>query len=110
MKTKNDVKKISQEYNELPKEFQKLKKGSMVFIMKHGNADAAINGMGLIARVTLDSIVNKAVLVLDSKGISIPEGHVFIGIPRLKGLGNAYVHVSADGKIVIGSMSSQLIK
>lgn len=104
-----DLNEIAENYNEFPKEFLKALKGSLVFIQAHGNADSALAGLGVLARVSLESIARKSVMVVKSPK-PLPEGHVFLGLPRLKALGNAYVHSSQDGKIIIGSMSSRLIK
>lgn len=103
------LKEIASEYNQFPKEFHGIKKGSLVFIMKHGDLDAALKGMGVLARVSFEMMFDKSVMVVKSDK-PLPEGHVFVGLPRLKGYANAYIHVSQGGTIVIGSMSSHLEK
>lgn len=111
MKTKilplSELKKIAAEYNQFPKEFHKIKINGMVVIMKHGNLTAVLSGFDVITRGYIVTLVGKSLIVLK---VSSPmrEGHIFLGIPGLTEVANAYVHKYLDGHVYIGSMSSHL--
>lgn len=98
------LKKIAEEYNEFPNEFQKAK-GKMLFIHKHGNLDVVMRGGDLISRVQCQEMELKAVIKVKTTK-KLPLGHIFMGIVGQKCIANAYVHESTKDYAIIGSMSS----
>ena len=109
MASPDQLKEWSKEYNQFPKEFHKAK-GKMLFIHKHMDLDAALQGLNVITRADIVDVVNKSLLVVRSKKAVKADTYVFIGLPRLKGMGNAFVHKAENGYLYIGSMSSHLEK
>lgn len=101
------LKKIAQEYNEFPQEFQKAK-GKMLFVHKHGNLDNVMRGADLISRVQCEEMELGAVVKVKTTK-QLPVGHVFLGIVGQKCIANAYVHESTKDYAIIGSMSSYVL-
>jgi len=105
----DELKAMASEYFILPKEFQKCV-GKQLFIHKHGNLDAVLQGMDLMARATCEKIVDKTLIV--AKCVKpVPEGHCFLGVVGFKdGVANAYVHKYEDGYAYIGCMGNEVLK
>jgi hypothetical protein len=86
------------------------KKGGMLFIHSYPDMDAALAGMNVIGRPTC-LFVDNEIMIIEAKQMKAKEGdYIFIGIPRLKGLGKGYVEKIVDGKAYVAGMTSHLEK
>jgi len=93
----------------LPKEFIKAKKDTLVFIHSYPNLDRVLAGQDLICRAFLQASHKNGAIAVKAHGLKAGT-HVFIGLPRLKGVAKAYVE-EIDGDIAyISGMGVELEK
>jgi len=86
------------------------KKGGMLFIHSYPDMDAALAGMNVIGRPS-PLMADSEIMVINAKDMKAKEGdYIFIGMPRLKGLGKGLVEKVVDGKAYVAGMGSHLEK
>jgi hypothetical protein len=90
-----------------PKLLKGLKTAPFVFVHSYPNLDRVLQGMDLLARAGLKNFHSAGVLIVDARGLTAGS-HVFVGIPRLKGVGKAYVEKIEKGLAYIVGMGSEL--
>jgi hypothetical protein len=100
------LKEVAQESRGLPEIFLK-KNVPLIFVHSYPNLDRVLMGMDVITRAASVGFHKDGAIVLHTK--SLKEGtHVFIGLPRLKGVAKAFVE-RIDGDLAyITGMGEEL--
>lgn len=89
-----------------PNQFEKPKH-DLVFIHSYPNLDRVLMGMDVVNRSK--AIVVDGVMLTSAKGLK--EGqHVFLGLPRLKGVAKGYVEAIIGDTAFLSGMGSELEK
>ena len=89
----------------------KLKKGNLLFVSKHGNADRVLLGEDLLARLEIVEFDDLLIQAKVPKGIKLkPDTHIFYSTTGDKGIACGYIESVSKGIAYITGTNSEYIK